>query len=1072
MWNEYEDRVIWDDLAPSLQAMIRSVQTSITTLNRLIPIVDNLIKLGDGEITNNLLNFSNNSTQLNNLINKSGDLINIANVLGGNNVNEVINKLTNVIVNEINNPSSSIHNSLSNTVIQNITNATSDSNSNIYKSLQDFIAKTITESLDGTDSSSKLFETIRTLTFNNLPPKIGFLDDTTVKLQGTYNMSYMSGKNGPFFITDAEGRECLFAVASGTSFGELDINAVYRATRMTTTEDFIWENNAVRPKFVQTMSGYVKNNKGPLFDNIRVSGIWGLTSDWIGLTVVNKVNNTTKDYLVFTNGSGSPQNWGIANSQGYIDVSNVSNRSNMARIETSSGIYYVIPSTESQQYSFTDPYIRDSWDENFDKVFISVYKATEDRFSNHSVTLNLIRKDEITHGGWDFVNNSRSCKVSLYTPYLIYIKHMNCLLYIGRANTQGYSYTSSSRYYSYGGGYVRFQHGLISISNISTALTSSSSNYFGNQNNWIAYNIGIQINQFRYGQSEWSIPITSITYDELKRTISYVAHEHRDWGGLPSRSRLTIFGLNNKNTQDQFKLYLKNTAVNTKFPYSFSIDKSTYPDLKKEVECMDKTILSDDTAPWSKTIQYLFILHDTFTMYCSSKKWGSKWTHINPSFLKDPTTNTPYTLQETVNGSTVQHTIFTSAVGEWAISNGGCDVSKMSMVYTGGDYAELYYYNNSTREVFKTNNTNITLENGTTTTTYPAGSNWTLVTTFPDHNPRQILETYFASQINNHGVQINRYQELQHVYGNCSILGGEFIAHVGTLVCNIINGKVSQVAGKDDYDLTLFYPSVLLYFKNGTYKVYTNYQMAINSNDTNYANNVIRYRILDRPKTVGLDTTGYSETGRYLTFIDTEGSFVRQELNHDGTTGGYNGPICGLYDLRGNGKLYYTDGKFNTWNYHIIGYSKSLGYYFTACSEQYTYMGILCQKDYLNSSASYTCSSIIDMIMNKKHYKKYMFTSASVGKVAYLSKTALYLGGYFSYIDPQEVYLNEGHNYIYITRNTVDYELSVNVYDHLIGIPGESQFNRILISYIYVSNGLIVSQTDYDTAYYSLTSLV
>jgi hypothetical protein len=42
----------------------------------------------------------------------------------------------------------------------------------------------------------------------------------------------------------------------------------------------------------------------------------------------------------------------------------------------------------------------------------------------------------------------------------------------------------------------------------------------------------------------------------------------------------------------------------------------------------------------------------------------------------------------------------------------------------------------------------------------------------------------------------------------------------------------------------------------------------------------------------------------------------------------------------------------------------------------------------------------------------------------------------------------------------------------LIGVPGESQFNRILISHIFVSNGLIATQADYDIAYYSISSMV
>lgn len=88
----YEDRIIWDELAPSLQALFKN---AVEVSDKLEYVVDNLIQLGDSEITNNLLqlgdssvtnnlmNVSNHNTEITNLINKSGDIISVTNVFTG-----------------------------------------------------------------------------------------------------------------------------------------------------------------------------------------------------------------------------------------------------------------------------------------------------------------------------------------------------------------------------------------------------------------------------------------------------------------------------------------------------------------------------------------------------------------------------------------------------------------------------------------------------------------------------------------------------------------------------------------------------------------------------------------------------------------------------------------------------------------------------------------------------------------------------------------------------------------------------------------------------------------------------
>ena len=64
----YEDRVVWDELAPPLQEMLKHVMTSLETLDKLIPVTDNLVKLGNTTVTNNLLKIGTNTTLTNNLL--------------------------------------------------------------------------------------------------------------------------------------------------------------------------------------------------------------------------------------------------------------------------------------------------------------------------------------------------------------------------------------------------------------------------------------------------------------------------------------------------------------------------------------------------------------------------------------------------------------------------------------------------------------------------------------------------------------------------------------------------------------------------------------------------------------------------------------------------------------------------------------------------------------------------------------------------------------------------------------------------------------------------------------------
>ena len=85
MGYSYEDKVTWDELAPSVQKLFRDLQTSIgntssntSGLLSLVPIANNLVKLGTTSNTNKLLALADKNTDLQELINKKTPIINLA----------------------------------------------------------------------------------------------------------------------------------------------------------------------------------------------------------------------------------------------------------------------------------------------------------------------------------------------------------------------------------------------------------------------------------------------------------------------------------------------------------------------------------------------------------------------------------------------------------------------------------------------------------------------------------------------------------------------------------------------------------------------------------------------------------------------------------------------------------------------------------------------------------------------------------------------------------------------------------------------------------------------------------
>lgn len=129
-------------------------------------------------------------------------------------------------------------------------------------------------------------------------------------------------------------------------------------------------------------------------------------------------------------------------------------------------------------------------------------------------------------------------------------------------------------------------------------------------------------------------------------------------------------------------------------------------------------------------------------------------------------------------------------------------------------------------------------------------------------------------------------------------------------------------------------------------------------------------------------------------------------------------------------------------------------------------------SDRINAAIRYSQDSMDEAICGGGNSKTLYFgTEGSVGLIAYMQSTPIYLGGYFSVMPAQEIYLKpNSDNYIYLSRDKADYtKVNVEIYDHLLGVEDQSlniNFARILVSKITTDNKGSISQKYYNINYY------
>jgi len=151
------------------------------------------------------------------------------------------------------------------------------------------------------------------------------------------------------------------------------------------------------------------------------------------------------------------------------------------------------------------------------------------------------------------------------------------------------------------------------------------------------------------------------------------------------------------------------------------------------------------------------------------------------------------------------------------------------------------------------------------------------------------------------------------------------------------------------------------------------------------------------------------------------------------------------------------------WGNAFIGWDKHLGYY--ACMGHgygLPQTGMIWSTRSLNSGNP---EKTFQQLLNRTgYYQSRIGLSSAIGLVAYVQSYPIFLGGYFSQIETQEVALYaDSLNYIYLVRDRSDrYKINIIVRKKIIGVVGENSFNRVLATKIVTDVANPISQEDFE----------
>ena len=155
------------------------------------------------------------------------------------------------------------------------------------------------------NTNSIVYKRMKSKLFRNLPPKIGYFNETKPDMASEFNISLSSGFNDFYSISDCTGCQILYFSSRSNPTNPLKLYSGYRVNTK-----FIYHNTPVIPAY---MSNSSKNYL------IRVLA---LGSDF--MIAQAYYNGSTQWHLIHTNYSSDPINWTT-----YVDITSIINNASM-----------------------------------------------------------------------------------------------------------------------------------------------------------------------------------------------------------------------------------------------------------------------------------------------------------------------------------------------------------------------------------------------------------------------------------------------------------------------------------------------------------------------------------------------------------------------------------------------------------------------------------------------------------------------------------------------------------------------------------------------------------------------
>lgn len=811
-----------------------------------------------------------------------------------------------------------------------------------------------------TNSNANITKMIVEASFSNLPPKIGYLDETTVPMNANFNMSFSGVNAGLCFVTsDLEGREVTYFRGAQDGAQSTYFYRAYRNNINNNTWTF--DNEPVNLKTVLNST-----------DNIFINHIVGISNDYL---IVRGSNNVM--YHINTNYTSNVKNWKIVREISWW----------------SEPITTVIYFAENDKYLCSVRYSQ--------SMGLRVYNGDGTQFFEDKV-FDLTKIHHSKHPEWatSFSEyGGQSCGVAyvsdikqlviMYRFYPNIVKKSNgYLLYNGDAGPNGI---------------------CVNILESFDYTKLNTKNCFKNAKWYTPDNLEYDMDRWGWvdstdGAYAWNLTHTHrgtefIQYDSLNKQLYHTHGIRDDTGAMVYRTPLKNIQLENGITY-----FCKYATV-------FKFD-------------------APDASPWAKQTFAPTVIYNSFILQAQSQKYGSgDGSYANGS-------NGCATLINPVvkDGNTYQ-----VEAGSWLMwkESGANTIWKMDSNYS------------CTKENFNSKD----------------GVSWYKLV--ENGNYLEVRRLDYKSRKANNGKTYNdfiycpdgyvaRFKKPSTVWAWAWNCGGKWAFHHSSfgggnklIFFAQMNGnrECEKVSGKYQLKDAGCMPRFIILSEDGNI---SHVQMPQNWQDWWLGAACDDWAYL----------RGIGDSGRN-SFLDSDGRtfYIHTQANWNG--GSYcfiawrvtfNSALTAVEEMTQIGQ---GDG---TWcGKQCIGWNKIYGYYYGWSPRNASYL-------------RYTTTSMTDAIQGSANQIG-LTNGGSVGLITYVQSFPIFLGGYFSVVPAQEIYLQANKtNYIYLARDLNDYrKVNVEVYNKLLGTENKSNginFQRILVTKIVCDDKGPISQEYYHIQYY------